>query len=168
MSVANDFSTSITGIVADASNIRIGNGSSNYQLSDFQTNYPQFGVESDGVSYLVPQTIQQQFINLAVQCINQNRWHDNWYIAVGWFVAHFCTLYIQGTSNPNAGANAVIAAGSARGLFTSKSVGDVSTSIDYENVGRDLDGWAAWKLTIYGQQLATFGRLLSKGGMLVY
>lgn len=167
MSVANDFSTTVTGVVSDASNVRIGN-TSNYQLSDFWAAYPQFGVESDNVTYLVPTTIQQSFINLAVQCINQARWHDNWAIAVGWFTAHFCTLYLLGLQSPNSGAAAVIAAGQARGLMTSKSVGDVSASIDYADIGKDLDGWAAWKLTVYGQQLATFGKILSKGGMYVY
>lgn len=166
MTVGNDINTTITDIVSTAANILICNTGS-YQLSDFQTMYPQFGPDSSS-SYLIPQPIQQQFINLAVQCINQSRWQDNWAIAVGWFVAHFCTLYLQGLSNANAGAAAVLAAGSARGLMTSKSVGDVSASIDYADIGKDLEGWAAWKLTIYGQQLATFGKILGKGNMYIY
>lgn len=150
----------------DGSNLRTGTNPP-YAMSDFLQAYPQFGANSLGV-YLVPQVIVQAYINLANASLQQSRWHDYWQVAMGWFVAHFCTLYVQGMADPNGGAGAVVAAGQAKGLNTSESVGDVSVSTDYNSIAQDLDGWAAWKLTVYGQQLATIGKLVGKGGMYIY
>lgn len=150
----------------DGSNLRTGTNPP-YALSDFTAMYPQFGANAQG-QYLVPATVIQAYINLANASLQESRWHDSWQLAMGWFVAHFCTLYLQGTADPNSGAGAVLAAGQAKGLDTSQSVGDVSASTDYNAIAKDLDGWAAWTLTIYGQQLATMGKLMGKGGMYVY
>lgn len=155
-----------TGIIGEASNIRTGSNPA-FLLSDFLAIYPQFGPDSNGVD-MVPKLIIQMFIDLADACINEARWHSYWKMGMGWFIAHFCTLYLQGLADPNGGAAAAMAAGQAKGLNTSESVGDVSVSMDYNQIGQDLEGWAAWKLTIYGQQLATIGKLVGKGGMYVY
>ncbi|MCR8981641.1 DUF4054 domain-containing protein [Brevibacillus laterosporus] len=157
---------SAPGIIGVASNIRTGSNPL-FTFEDFIAVYPQFGANADG-NYVIPQMIIQMFIDLANECINQARWHSYWTVAMGWFVAHFCTLYMQGTADPNSGAAGVLKAGQTRGLATSKSAGDVSVSTDYSVIAQDLDGWAAWKLTIYGQQLATIGRLVGKGGMYIY
>lgn len=166
MSISNDGCQAVNGIIGDASNIRTGSNPP-FLFTDFTAQYPQFGPDSNG-NYVVPQTVVQMYIDLASSCIQQARWQSYWHIAIGWFVAHFCTMYLQGTADPNSGAGAVLAAGKAAGLNTSESVGDVSASIDYDMVARDLDGWAAWKLTVYGQQLATVGKLVGKGGMYVW
>lgn len=166
MSIANDGILSTAGIIGDASNIRTGSNPA-FALSDFLTTYPQFGPDGNGID-IVPQIVVQMYIDLADACIKEARWHAYWKIAMGWFIAHFCTLYLQGASDPSGGAAAAISAGQAKGLNTSESVGDVSVSVDYNTIAQDLDGWAAWKLTIYGQQLATAGKLVGKGGMYVY
>lgn len=168
MSISNDGSLSVAGIIGDASNVRTGSNPP-FLLADFFAQYPQFGPDgSTPPKYLVPTLITQMYINLADACIKQARWHDYWQISTGWFVAHFCTMYLMGTADPNSGAAAVLAAGQAKGLNTSESVGDVSVSTDYNNIAQDLEGWAAWKLTIYGQQLATIGKIVGMGGMYVY
>lgn len=131
-----------------------------YALDNFKKVYPQFFGEGK-----VPEEVLQIFINLANASIMEKRWHEAWAMGMGWFVAHFSTLYLQGTADPNSSAGQVIAAGNARGLQTSKSVGDVSVSYDYSSVANDLDGWAAWKLTVYGTQLATYAKMISRGGM---
>jgi hypothetical protein len=38
----------------------------------------------------------------------------------------------------------------------------------FATIADDLEGWAAWKLTTFGQQLATFGKLIGSGGMVVW
>lgn len=94
-----------------------------------------------------------------------------WAMAMGFYVAHFCTLYLQSMADPNSGAAAVFEAGRAQGVIVSKSVGDVSVNYDPNLAGRDtptMAGWGAFHLTVYGQQLITFGRLVGKGGMYVY
>jgi hypothetical protein len=153
-------------IIDDASNLRTGQNPA-YVLSDFVAVYPQFGTPQGG-SPVVPTVILNSFIALAHASIKEARWHDMWSIAMGFFVAHFATLWLQGTTSPTSGANAVLAAGQAKGLNVSESVGDVSVSTDYNAIGQDLDGWAQWKLTLYGQQLASFGKLMGKGNMYVY
>ncbi len=158
-------SININAVSDSASNIKTGTNPS-FTLSDFYDVYPQFASNSN--NNLIPSTIVQMYIDLADACIKQSRWHSYWQIATGWFVAHFCTLYLQGTADPNGGAGAVLEAGKARGLDTSESVDGVSVSTEYNSIGQDLDGWAAWKLTIYGQQLATIGKLVGKGGMYIY
>lgn len=172
--LSNDGQSPFNGNIGDASNIKSGSNSP-FLLGDFLAMYPQFAQESfvspnqftEGAN-LIPEEIIQMYIDLADACIKESRWHAYWKVAMGWFVAHFCTLYIQGTADPTGGAAAVLAAGQVKGLNTSESVGDVSVSIDYNLIAQDLNGWAAWKLTIYGQQLATIGKLVGKGGMYVW
>jgi hypothetical protein len=166
MSIANNGRLSASGIIGIASNVRTGDNPL-YLFTDFILVYPQFGPDVSN-SYLIPEIIVQMYIDLAAVCIKETRWKAYWKIATGWFVAHFCTLYLQGMADPNSGAAAVLAAGQAKGLNTSESVGDVSVSMDYNTIGQDLEGWAAWKLTIYGQQLATIGKIVGKGGMYIY
>lgn len=146
------------------SNIRVGANPA-YAVTDFIAFYPQFGAGTNG-AYVVPQAVIQSFIDMANACIQQKRWHSMWKMAMGWFVAHFCTLYLQTSADPNSGAATVFEAGRAQGVITGESVGDISYSVD-TNIA-SIDGWAAWNLTAFGQQLATMGKLAGKGGMFVY
>lgn len=154
------------GVIANASNIKTGENSP-YSLQDFYSMYPQFGKDKNG-NYIVPQDISQMYLELANASIKESRWHKSWKVGMSLFIAHFCTLYLQSTVNPDSGAAAVLKAGQAQGLQTSASVGDVSVSIDYSTIASGIDGWAGWKLTSYGQQLAALGRLYGKGNMYVY
>lgn len=153
-------------IISNASNIITGTNPL-YTTDDFFTVYPQYGPDTSG-NYLVPLTILQMYINLANACLSQARYQDSWQLCMGFFVAHFATLFLQGTASAGSPAGAVLEAGKAQGLITSESVGDVSDSIDYNAIANDLNGWAAFKLTVYGQQLATIGKLLGKGCMMVW
>jgi hypothetical protein len=153
-------------IIANASNLRTGQNPS-YTLSDFITVYPQFGPDT-GENYLVPTVILQMYIDLANATIQETRYHDAWALCMGFFIAHFATLFLAGAASPGSSAGQVLEAGKAQGLATSESVGDVSVNTDYNAIANDLNGWAAWKLTIYGTQLATIGKLLGKGGMAIW
>ena len=150
-------------IASDASNIRAG-GNSAYSVSDFLLMYPGFGLDAND-NPNIPEAILQIYIDLALTCIQKARFHGAWEIAVGYFVAHFATLYLQSTSDPTSGAAGVIKAGQAKGLTTSKGANDLSVGIDYSSVSKDLEGWAAWTLTNHGQNLATLARMYGKGGM---
>lgn len=166
----------LSSLASRAANIAKGKNPP-YTLADFFVSYPAFGPrkkedEETGdamqVEFLVPLEVMEMYLELAHACVRQVRWKNSWKIAMGWFVAHFLTLYLQSMTKADASAKQVIAAGQARGLQTSKSVGDISVSYDYSAVAQDLDGWAAWKLTPYGQQLAAMGRIVGKGGMYVW
>lgn len=154
------------GIIANASNLKTGSNPP-FTLDDFYSIYPQFGANSEG-NYIVPQLVQEMYLKLADASIKEARWHESWKIGMSLFMAHFCTVYLQGAADPNGGAAAVLKAGQAQGLQSSVSVGDVSISTEYSVIASGIDGWAGWKLTSYGQQLATIGRFVGKGGMYVY
>ena len=87
-------------------------------------------------------------------------------MAMALFVAHFATLYCQSAGGNDSTAQQIASQGKATGIMVSKSVGDVSAS--YQAIADDLAGWAAWKLTIYGQQLATMAKMYGMGGMWIY
>ena len=146
-------------IIANASNIRTGENPS-YTVGDFLAVYPQF-------VGLIDESILQMYIDFATACIKKARYHSSWKICMGFFVAHFASMYMQGTADAGSSASQVLAAAQAKGLNTSETVGDVSVSIDYSSIGEDLNGWAQWKLTIYGQQLASIAKMMGRAGMAV-
>ena len=117
---------------------------------------------------LVDPSIIQMYIDLTTACVKQARFHSYWKLCMGLFVAHFVTLYLWSVTGANSSAAQVIAAGKAKGLATSKSVGDVSVGYDYSLIGNDLDGWAQWKLTVFGQQYASIAKLKGRHGMYVW
>lgn len=166
----------LASVASRASNIKRGENPP-YTLEDFFVAYPAFGPRRQEdpeigdammVEYIVPREVMEMYLGLAHACVRETRWKNSWRIAMGWFMAHFLTLYLQSMVKADASAKQVVAAGQARGLVASKSAGDLSVSYDYSSVTQDLDGWAAWKLTPYGQQLAAMGRIVGKGGMYVW
>jgi len=116
---------------------------------------------------LLPLTMLQVYAALADAALQQARYQTSWQIAMDLYLAHFSVLYMQAALGVSV-AQGVIEAGRAMGLRTAKSFGDVSTSVDFNAVASDLQGWADFKLTVYGQQLARLGRNAGRGGMLVW
>ena len=110
----------------------------------------------------VPMAIIQTFINLATAALMSSRWREMWAVAMGWYVAHFVTMYLRSEETGAVTAAQVAQSGIERGLITSKSAGDVSAGIQHLDA---LGTWAAWTETTYGTQLATFARSLG-GGMI--
>lgn len=151
-------------IRADASNIRPGTNPA-YVVSDFLAIYPQFG-EDDLGNPVIPTILIEMYIDMAQECIMEVRWHKQWKYAISLYIAHFCTLYLQTMADPNDGAAAVFESGAFRGVVASESSSDVSISYD-RGMLSSLDSWAAWGMTMYGVQLATLGRMVGLGGMMV-
>jgi hypothetical protein len=141
-----------------ASNL-YGGDNPEYTKDTFLSYYPQFAG--------VPDVFLTMYLNLAHATVKYSRWDDMWLMAMGLFVAHFCTLYLQSAASATSTAAQIVAAGEARGLTTSKSVGDVSKSTDYNTIAQGLNSWAMWLSTTFGQQYATFAKLVCKGGMYV-
>ena len=147
-------------IITTASNIIDGTNPP-FLISDFLSMYPLFigNVSTDVI---------QMYVDFAMAVVKKARYHSQWKICVCWFVAHFLTLYLQSVTCPDAPAAMVVAVGQAKGLTTSKSVGNVSVGIDYSQIGNDLNGWAQWKLTVYGQQFASTAKLMARGGSYIW
>lgn len=152
-------------IVAGASNLKHGTNPP-FTLEDFYSIYPQFGKDDEG-KQAVPEIMIETYIDMANSCIKESRWHKSWKVGMSLFIAHFCTLYAQSSSDVNAGLSGIIKAGSTKGLDTSVSVGSVSVSTDYSITMSNLSGYNGWQLTLYGQQLIQLARLYGKGGMMI-
>jgi hypothetical protein len=193
---------------------------------------------------LLPLVVLVAYTRLAWSSIMQQRWGSAWPVAMGWFVAHYATLYLKSsvaemvtalqtvihgevpmgatpgaayaltaappgnalqsltkngkfmqpnvdytlagnaitlaaptlagdqlyatwptqqavqTPNPGLTGAQVAAQALANGILTSKSVGDVSAG--YTPLA-SLESWGAWNLTVFGQQLATMGKIVGAG-----
>lgn len=158
----------IYGVIATASNIRIGNNPA-YTVNDFLAQYPQFAVkQSDGITLVIPDIVTQAYVNLAHASISYNRYHDLWYVCMGLFIAHWLTLYLQTATSPEDNLKKIISNGLAKGLQTSKSAGDLSVSYDFSIVVGDFNGWGTYKQTAFGQQFITLAKTVSIGGMVVW
>jgi hypothetical protein len=154
------------GVIAAASNLR-REGNPEYTAADFLALYPQFG-ETDAGQRVVPEANLGMYLEFAHACLQSERWKSAWKMAVGLFVAHWCTLYLMSAADPNGGAAGVLAHGQTQGLVASKSVGDVSVSYDFSAATQDLSGWASWTQTAFGAQLATLAKVVGKGGMYLW
>lgn len=148
-------------MIPDCTNIK-GGANPPFSLSDFREMYPQFQRQA------VPESILDMYLELANNAVKESRYRSYWKVAMGLFIAHFATLWVMGSADPDSGAAGIIRAGELKGLTTSKSVDGVSVSKDYGTIMSGLDGWAAWTMTSYGVQLATLGKMVAKGGMQVW
>ena len=172
----------ISRIVSKASNLKVGTNPP-FAMKDFQEMYPQFfeidkivksieitedefQTETEIIKSLIPNEVMEMYIELADSCIKQSRYRKMWKHCMCLFIAHFTTLYMQSMVEANSDLATVIHAGQTKGLVASKSVDGVSVSYDFQAM-QDLEGFAAWKSTTYGFQLATLAKVYSKGGLYV-
>lgn len=115
------------------------------------------------VAPLLPLPVLSAYLNLASSALQQVRWQEMWTIAMGLYIAHFCTLWMQSESGPNSTAAQAAVSGLAQGFKVSKVAGDVSVGIK----PIEFNDWGTFALTTYGQQLVTFAKTIGSGGMLI-
>lgn len=113
----------------------------------------------------VPFAALQAFLYLATASLVQARWLSQWTYAMCLYIAHYATLYAQSDGNQNSTVGQIVSQGISTGIAVAKSVGDVS--ISYQHI-QGIEGFAAFNLTSYGQQLATMAKLLGAGPMLLW
>lgn len=147
------------GIVSQASNIK-KEEHPEYTKETFLLLYPQFR----GV---LPDAALDMYVDLGLSCVNYKRFNKMWKAAIGLFIAHFCTLYLQSMQPEGTDASQVLASASSAGMVTSESADGVSYSRDGSALN-DLNGWAAFKMTTFGVQFATMAKLVGRGGMYVW
>ncbi len=147
------------GIVSQASNIK-KEEHPEYTKETFLLLYPQFRV-------VLPDAVLDMYVDLGLSCVNYRRFNRMWKAAIGLFIAHFCTLYLQSMQPEGTDASQVLAAASSAGMVTSESADGVSYSRDGSALN-DLNGWAAFKMTTFGVQFATMAKLVGRGGMYVW
>lgn len=147
--------------IANASNVKT-TANPVYTNAMFLSDFPQF-------TETLPEAMLSLFVEMATATVLQVRWHESWRYGMGLFIAHFASLFIQGAANgADSTAAQVINSAQAAGQVSSESVGDVSVSYDYSAVSGSLGSWAAFNLTIFGQQFATMAKLLGRAGSYVW
>lgn len=151
----NEFST-----IAQASNLMHGDNPP-FALSDFYKMYPHFENKLDD-------EIVQMYIDFANSSVDERRWGTAWRLGMCYFVAHFCSIHLQGSLSAESTEGQALGVAQTKGLISSKSAGDVSVSYDFGTIMDDLDGWAQWKLTSYGVQFASMGKILGKGAAYIW
>lgn len=147
-------------LIAQASGIK-GANDSFYTQDDFLACYPQF-------TELIPEGMLATYVQLGNDCVSEKLFGQMWRVAVGLFIAHFVTLYLQSMRGAGTDVNDVLAAAAAAGVVTSESADGVSHSMDNSMLGQDLNGWAAFKLTTFGVQFASLAKLRGHGGIYVW
>lgn len=105
------------------------------------------------------------YLALANASLVERRWLEQWPLGMCLYVAHFLTLYARSDGNPLSGIGQIAAQGISTGIQVAKAVGDVSVS--YQPV-TGLEDWGAWNLTTYGQELATFAKIVGAGSALYW
>lgn len=145
-------------------------GNPSYTQEDFTNVFPQFPIgeenkDSDG-NY-VPQEAFDLFLLMANKAIKYDRYKGSWKYFMSLYIAHMLTLHMQMIVNPdNVNVASALRGALPTGIATSKSVDGLS--ISYDLLGADdLTGYGTWKLTKYGQQLATLTKIYGKPGMWV-
>lgn len=151
-------------IRAKASNVK-GGANPPFTLDDFKTLYPHF---FGGDVPAVPDAMYASVLTMAHGAIKASRYKSAWRLCMGLFVAHFITLYLESAASGGGdGGGGVVESGKTKGNISSMSVDGVAVAFDSSQTLSDLDGFAGWKSTNYGVQLATIAKMYSMGGMYV-
>lgn len=138
-----------------------------YTREMFSQNFPAFLFSEDGsVEGSIPIPVFNLFLDMANKSIKYDRYKSLWKYLMGLYIAHYLTLYLM-TQQGEPGAQAALQGSVPRGIATSKSVDGLSISYDMMEVTNDLAGYGTYKLTIYGQQLATLTKNYGHAGMWV-
>lgn len=147
-----------------ASNIFVSDNPE-YTLQDFVIIFPLFDISAEVPPSpdAIPVEVFNLFKDMANASIKEKRYRSQWKYLMGLYIAHMLTLYLK-TSRGDPTAQNALATSISSGIATSKSVDGLSISYDLASITDDLPGYGTWKLTIYGQQLATLTKMFSHGG----
>jgi hypothetical protein len=108
----------------------------------------------------MPLVVLLWYVYLAQANIS-SRWFVNvWPMAIAYFIAHFCTLWMRSETGPNTTPSQIVTSGLEKGMLVGKSAGDVSASVQFLE---GYDEWGSLRETSYGQQLATLARSINCG-----
>lgn len=133
-------------------------------LETFLVIYPQFRH--------VPQPALEMFFDSASK-LPEQVWLDRYAEGVMLYTAHKCVMYlrtlpdVEGMDEAQA-RQAVISAGTSKGVVSSKAVGDVSVSMsESANAAQNAAQWGDLTETEFGLQFIGLAKVVSVGGMYV-
>ena len=93
----------LLGYISQASNIKTRENSP-YTKENFLAFYPQF-------TDLLPEVVLDSFVELGHACVSEARYGKMWKLAIGLFIAHFCSLYLSNVAEAGTPAEEVLAKG---------------------------------------------------------
>lgn len=135
-----------------------------YTQEMFSENFPVFLFSEDGsVEGSIPVPVFNLFKTMADASLKYDRYKSLWKYVMGLYIAHYLTLFLQ-TQQGEPSATSALQGATPKGIATSKSVDGLSLSYDFMDIQTDLAGYGTYKLTIYGQQLATLTKPYGKPG----
>jgi hypothetical protein len=152
------------GLRAIAANI-VGDNVSSYTLDMFKEDFPQFYDEPGDP--LIPPNMLNLFLAMANASVLEDKWFEKWRWAMGMYIAHYGTLYLESYRPFSENAQQAAQAGEITGQVQSASLGDASVSYDTSAAVAATERWGTWNDTIYGQQLVAEAKLIALGGMYV-
>lgn len=136
-----------------------------FTKEDFKSVFPAFpiGENTDSQSLLIPIPFVDMIIAMADKVIKYDRCRGQWKYLMCLYIAHFCTLFLQ-TQQGDSNSQKALQGALPFGVKSSKSVDGLSVSYDFLSVTDDLSGYGTWKLTVYGQQLASLTKMYGHAG----
>lgn len=125
---------------------------------------PAFANGNSITAYLTPALpliVILSYIALASASVMQQRYQEAWFMAMSYFVAHYCTLFLRTESGvPNVTASQVASSGLTKGIIVQRSAGDVSAT---SKLIQGYEEWGAWAETQYGELFITIARATNMG-----
>lgn len=106
----------------------------------------------------IPQVVLNAFVAYGYACISWDRYRADWFMAIGFFIAHYCTLYLRsmaGNSPQSLTAGQLATAGLEKGITLQKSAFDVSSGAAQP---QGIEDWGTFTETTFGSQFATIAR----------
>ena len=137
-----------------------------YTQAMFSATFPVFKFVTEEDHTGIPVPVFNLFKAMADKTIKYDRYKGQWEYLMGLYIAHYLTLYLQ-TQSGTPGAQAALQGALPRGVAQSKSVDGLSISYDFMDMANDLARYGTYKLTAYGQQLATLTKIYGHAGMWV-
>lgn len=112
-------------------------------------------------SPFMPIIVIMSYIELALACIIHARYRKSWFMAINYFIAHYCTLFMRTESGvPNITAAQVASSGLTKGIIVHRAAGDVSAE---SKIVEGYEEFGAWGETQYGELLMTIARAIACG-----
>lgn len=109
---------------------------------------------------LVPLAAVQVYLNLAYASLMSSRWREAWPLAMGLYIAHFMTLFLQTDGTVQTTAGQAVQNGLQQGIRVSQGADGLNMAT---KPLAGLDTWAAWNLTSYGVSLITMAKCCGAG-----
>lgn len=111
-------------------------------------------------SPFIPLIAIQTYVCLARASVMIARYQDSWFMAMSYFIAHYCTLYMRSEAGPNLTASQVASSGLTKGIIVHRAAGDVSATSE---IIEGYEEWGAWRETQYGELFITLARAINCG-----